>query len=51
MKIEPAMCMKKNDVMTKCLARKQVFTRKCTHFTIIDDSRSELLTEDAEVTR
>jgi hypothetical protein len=30
MKVDPAMCMKTQETMTKCLAAKQVFTRKCT---------------------
>jgi hypothetical protein len=51
MKVDPAMCMKTQKMTTKCLAKKHVFARKCTHFTIIDNNRSELLTEDAHVTR
>ena len=51
MKIEAGMCMKTQETMTKCLAKKQVFTRKCTHCARIDKNRSGLLAENAQVTR
>ena len=51
MKIDPAMCMKTRETMTKCRAKKHVFARKYTHFTIIDNNRSKLLTEEARMTR
>ena len=50
-KIDPAMCMKTQETMTKCRAKKHVLTRKYTHFTIIDNKRSKLLTEEARMTR
>ena len=31
MKIDPGMCMKTQETMTKYLAKKQAFARKCTH--------------------
>ena len=42
--------MKTQATMTKCLAKKQVFTRKCTYFTIIDNNRSGFLAENAQIT-
>jgi hypothetical protein len=51
MKIDPAMCMKTQERMTKCLVKKQVFTRKCTHFTIIDNNLSGFLAENAQAAR
>ena len=51
MKIDPAMCMKTQETMTKWRAKKHVFTRKYTHFTIIDNKRLKLLTQEARITR
>jgi len=47
MKIEPAMCMKTQGTMTKCLAKKQVFTRKCTHCARINKNLSGFWAENA----
>jgi hypothetical protein len=51
MKIDPAMSMKTQVTMTKCLAKKQVFTRKRTHGAIIDNNCTGLLAENAKITR
>ena len=45
MKIDPAMCMKTQETMTKCPAIKQVFTRKCTHCARIENNLSGVLAE------
>ena len=51
MEIDPAMCMKTHETMTKCPAIKQVFTRKCTICARINENLSGLLAENAQVTR
>jgi hypothetical protein len=39
MKVEPTMCMKTQETMTKCHAQKPVFCGKCTHCAAIDENR------------
>jgi len=40
MKVDPAVCMKTQETMTKCQAIKQILARKCTHGARIDSDRS-----------
>ena len=47
MKVDPAMCMKTQETMTKCPAEKQVFTRECTHCARINENLWGLLAENA----
>ena len=47
MKIEPAMCMKTKETMTKCPVKNTAFTRECTNCTLIDDNLAGLLAENA----
>jgi hypothetical protein len=45
MKIDPAMCMKTQEMMTKCPVKNTAFTRKRTNCTLIDNHLSGLLAE------
>jgi hypothetical protein len=47
MKIDPTMCMKTQETMTKCPAQNNVFARKSTNRTIFDNNKSGLLAENA----
>jgi hypothetical protein len=47
MKIDPAMCMKTQETVTKCPVKNTAFTRECTNCTLIDDNLAGLLAENA----
>jgi hypothetical protein len=51
MKIDPAMCMKTQAKGQNVHPKNGLFTRKCTHCTIIDKIWSGLLAENAKITR
>jgi hypothetical protein len=51
MKIDPAMCMKTQETMTKCPAKNTLFTRKGTNCALTDNKRAGFLPEDAGITQ
>jgi hypothetical protein len=51
MKVDPAMCMKTQARGQNVHPKNGLFTRKCTHCTIIDKNWSGLLAENAKITR
>jgi hypothetical protein len=47
MKIDPTMCMKTKLARQNVMPKMQRFTRNCTHYTVIDDNRTDVLPEHA----
>jgi hypothetical protein len=51
MKVDPTICMKTKRERQNVMPKMRLFTRKCTHYTVIDNSRADLLADYAQIAR